>query len=90
MRGRPLMVKEIADSFTTHERSATGAEWLEAAEASATGLPNSSPNRATSNEVASIDVTWVWITRDGDAIIDPQTAGCTTSTPRKGTRENGW
>lgn len=71
MRARDLMTEELADSITAPERPATGAEWLDAAEAGATSQPTATPNRATSNEVVSIEVTWVWVNEAGDIIANP-------------------
>ena len=65
------MTDELADSITAPERPATGAEWLDAAAAGATSQPSATPNRATSNEVVSIEVTWVWINEAGDVISNP-------------------
>ncbi|PRZ12922.1 hypothetical protein [Nesterenkonia sandarakina] len=71
MRARDLMTDELAESITAPERPATGTEWLEAAEAGATSQPTATPNRATSNEVVSIEVTWVWVNEAGDVISNP-------------------
>jgi len=71
MRAADLMTEELADSITAPERPTTGTEWLEAAEAGATSQPTVTPNRATSNEVVSIEATWVWVTEDGDVISNP-------------------
>lgn len=71
MRARDLMTEELAESITAPERPATGTEWLDAAEAGATSQPSASPNRATSNEVVSIEVTWVWVNEAGDVISNP-------------------
>ncbi|PRZ12080.1 hypothetical protein BCL67_1251, partial [Nesterenkonia sandarakina] len=46
MRAADLMTEELADSITAPERPATGAEWLDAAEAGATSQPTATPNRA--------------------------------------------
>ncbi len=71
MRAGDLMTEELAESITAPERPTTGEEWLNAAEAGATSQPTATPNRATSNEVVSIEVTWVWVTEDGDVISNP-------------------
>lgn len=71
MRARDLMTQELAESITAPERPATGEEWLGAAEAGATSQPTAKPNRATSNEVVSVEVTWVWINEAGDVISNP-------------------
>ncbi|WP_207172737.1 MULTISPECIES: hypothetical protein [unclassified Nesterenkonia] len=71
MRAADLMTEELAESITAPERPTTGAEWLEAAEAGATSQPTVKPNRATSDEVVSIEATWVWVTEDGDVISNP-------------------
>ncbi|GAA1162910.1 hypothetical protein [Nesterenkonia sandarakina] len=71
MRAADLMTEELADSITAPERPATGAAWLDAAAAGATSQPTATPNRATSNEVVSIEVTWIWVTEDGDVITNP-------------------
>ena len=71
MRARDLMTEELAESITAPERPATGAEWLDAAAAGATSQPTVKPNRGTSNEVVSIEATWVWVTEDGDVISNP-------------------
>lgn len=71
MRARDLMTEELADSITAPERPATGSEWLDAAAAGATSQPTVKPNRATSNEVVSIEATWVWVNEAGDIIANP-------------------
>lgn len=71
MRARDLMTEELAESITAPERPATGEEWLGAAEAGATSQPTATPNRGTSNEVVSIEVTWVWVNDAGDVISNP-------------------
>lgn len=71
MRAADFMTEELADSITAPERPTTGTEWLEAAEAGATSQPTVKPNRATSDEVVSIEATWVWVTEDGDVISNP-------------------
>lgn len=71
MRAADLMTEELAESITAPERPTTGTEWLDAAEAGATSQPTVKPNRATSNEVVSVEATWVWVTEDGDVISNP-------------------
>ncbi|MBO0596808.1 hypothetical protein I2485_15290 [Nesterenkonia sp. E16_7] len=71
MRAADLMTEELSDSITAPERPTTGTEWLDAAEAGATSQPTVKPNRATSNEVVSIEASWVWVTEDGDVISNP-------------------
>ncbi|MBO0596962.1 hypothetical protein I2485_07010 [Nesterenkonia sp. E16_7] len=71
MRAADLMTEELADSITAPERPATGAEWLDAAAAGATSQPTVKPNRATSNEVVSIEATWVWVSENGDVVSNP-------------------
>ncbi|GAA1152481.1 hypothetical protein [Nesterenkonia lutea] len=71
IRAADLMTEELAESITAPERPTTGTEWLEAAESGATSQPTVKPNRATSNEVVSIEAMWVWVTEDGDVVSNP-------------------
>ncbi|WP_044495955.1 hypothetical protein [Nesterenkonia massiliensis] len=71
LRAAHLMTDELAESIRPPERPTTGPKWLDAASAGATSRPSVEPNRATSDEVISVEATWVWITEEGSVISNP-------------------
>lgn len=69
-RAADMMTDERADEITGPERPTTGTEWLQAQEAGATSEPSAEINRATSNEVVSVEVTWEWVAPGGSSLSE--------------------
>ncbi|MGJ9374389.1 hypothetical protein [Nesterenkonia sp. CF4.4] len=69
-RASHLMTEERADEITAPERPTTGTEWLQAQEAGATSEPSVKVNRATSNEVVSVEATWEWMNPGGSSLSE--------------------
>lgn len=69
-RAAHLMTDERADEITGPERPTTGTEWLQAQEAGATSEPSVEVNRATSDEVISVEATWEWVTPGGSSLSE--------------------
>lgn len=69
-RAAHLMTDERAEEITAPERPTTGTEWLQAQEAGATSEPRVKVNRATSNEVVSVEATWEWVNPGGSSLSE--------------------
>ncbi|WP_300345586.1 hypothetical protein [Nesterenkonia sp.] len=72
LRAAHLMTDEMAESIIVPARPSTGPDWIEAAAAGATSRPSVEVNHATSDEVISVEATWVWITDDGTVTSNPR------------------